>query len=326
MGAAVTGMLLGAACASPPPERAAAPPASAAPPAVAASAQSPLVEIAVTVDDLPSHGPIAPGTDRAAIAARLLDAFARHRLPPVYGFVNGKKVDDDPSLEAVLLRWRAAGNPLGNHAYSHPSLNATALPDYLGDVEKGEAILKRLVPDPAVWKIYRYPFLFEGDTADKRDGVRRYLRERGYLTAHVSIDADDWAFNGPFARCAARGDTAALARLRADFVTAHVEELGRMRELGRALVGREIKHVLLLHVGVADADAMDALLTAYEREGARWIELREALSDPFYALDGGPPARAGAAFPYRAARARGVKAPPPIFARGLEERLDAVCR
>lgn len=307
--------LLLAAC-TPPPE----------PPPPPAAPTRPTVEVAITVDDLPSHGPVAPGLDRMAIVSRMLDAFAKHHAPPVHGFVNGKKVDDDPALEAVLKRWIAAGHPLANHAYSHASLNKLPLPDYLADIDKGEAILKKLVPDPVAWHLYRYPFLFEGDTADKRDAVRAHLKAHGYTVAHVSIDADDWAFNPPYARCSERGDTARLRALREDFVTAHVEELGRMRELGRALAGREVKHVLLLHAGVADADAIEALMTAYEREGVRWIPLPDALQDPFYAMDPGPPMRAGAAFPYRAARARGLKAPPPIFARGLEERLDAVCR
>jgi peptidoglycan-N-acetylglucosamine deacetylase len=316
--------LLGSACAAPPPAPpplASAPLAPPAPPAVHEG-----VEIAITVDDLPAHGPLAAGQTRLSIVDRLLAAFAKHRLPPVYGFVNGKKVDDDPALESVLRRWTSAGQPLGNHAWSHMSLNKASIADYLADIDKGEGVLQRLVPDASVWKVYRYPFLFEGDTEEKRAAVRQHLDEHGYTIAHVSIDADDWAFNAPFARCSEKGDAAALASLREDFVRGHVEELGRVRAMGRSLAGREVKHVLLLHAGVADADAIDALLTAYEREGARFVGLREALSDPFYAMAPGPPMRAGAAFPYRVAKARGLKAPPPVFARGLEERLDALCR
>ncbi len=301
-------------------------PAAPAPAPPQASAP-PRVEVAVTVDDLPAHGPLLPGVDRVAVADRLLAAFRKHGLPPVYGFVNGKKVDDDPAAIAVLRRWLAAGDPLGNHTWSHPSLNRASLPDYLADVEKGEAVLRQLMPgDAATWKVFRYPFLFEGDTPDKQDGVRRWLGDHGYAVAEVTLDADDWAFNPPYARCAAKGDEAARAALLRDFVDVHVEELRRMRDLGRALVGREVRHVLLLHVGVADADAMDALLTAYEREGVVWIDLRSALADPFYAMDPGEPARYGAALPYRIAKARGVSAPPAVFARGLEERLDRVCR
>jgi len=40
--------------------------------------------------------------------------------------------------------------------------------------------------------LFRYPFLKEGDTADKRDRFRTLLKERGYRVGHVTIDASDW--------------------------------------------------------------------------------------------------------------------------------------
>ncbi|MFO0756645.1 MAG: polysaccharide deacetylase family protein [Byssovorax sp.] len=314
-------LLFTSACATPP---AATSPAAA--PSSAPVPPGPSVEIAVTVDDLPAHGPAAPGLDRMAIAERLIAAFRAHHLPPVYGFVNGAKVEEQPETEAVLRRWIDAGNPLGNHTFSHPSLHETSLADYLADLDRGEAILAKLSPERATWKVFRYPFLYEGDTLEKRDGVRGHLAARGYRIAEVTIDADDWAFNPPFARCLGRGDLAAAADLRRDFVAAHVEELERMRALTRALAQREVPQVLLLHIGAADADAIDALLTAYEHAGARFVELGEALADPFYAIDPHLPMRAGAAFPYVVARSRGVTTPPPVYARDLEERLDRVCR
>ncbi|HEX2659824.1 MAG TPA: polysaccharide deacetylase family protein, partial [Polyangia bacterium] len=268
------------------------PPAS--PPPAAAPAPDPF-DVAVTVDDLPFHGPTTATMDRPAIAERLLAAFQRHHLPPVYGFVNGKRVDDQPETEAILRRWIAAGHPLGNHTYSHINLNKVDLPAYFADIEAGERILAKLQPQPAVWKFFRYPYLFEGDTEAKRTAVRNYLRDHAYVTAEVTIEADDWAFNAPFGRCSARGDTAALTMMHQTFVDVHVEEARRMRALTRALVGRDVPHVLLLHVGVADADAIEDLLTAYEKEGARFVSLPVALADPFYALDPGQPAPYGPA-------------------------------
>src|SRR5579863_9010391 len=38
------------------------------------------IQVAVTVDDLPVHGPMPPGVTRLAIAERLLAAFAAHHL------------------------------------------------------------------------------------------------------------------------------------------------------------------------------------------------------------------------------------------------------
>ena len=263
------------------------------------------------------------------IADRLLEVFRRHHLPPVTGFVNGHHVVDEPATEEVLRHWLAAGNPLGNHTYSHISLLKASLDQYFADLEKGEDVLRRLMPAGAgdsAWKVFRYPFLFEGDTAEKRNGVRRYLSEHGYKIAEVTVEADDWAFNQPFARCAERSDTATMAELHRELVAAHVDELGRMRELTRQLAGRDIAHILLLHIGEAEADTMDDLLTAFEKAGVRWIDLSTAIADPFYAQDPAVLARSGAAFPYLVARSRQVTTTPPIFARGLEQRLEKVCR
>jgi peptidoglycan/xylan/chitin deacetylase (PgdA/CDA1 family) len=282
------------------------------------------IRVAVTVDDLPVHGATPPGVDRLAITERLLAAFAKHALPPVHGFVNGKAVDDDPATEAVLRRWVAAGYPLGNHTWSHPSLNATALDAYLADLRRGEDILARVAPQQT-WKVFRYPFLEQGDTVEKRDGVRQFLTERGYAVAEVTIDADDWAYNDPFVRCAERGDHAALASLRDSFIGGHVEELRRMQAVTRALAGRDVPQVLLLHAGAADADAIDTLLTAFEAEGVRWVGLRAALADPFYVPATHAPVRFGSSLPYTLARERGMKLDAPVWARGLEGRLRATC-
>jgi len=311
-------------CIAPPASPPLDPPASASSSA-APAAIAPPIEVAVTVDDLPIHGPAFPGIDRLKIAEDLLTAFRAHHLPPVYGFVNGKKVDDNPATLAILRRWVEAGNPLGNHTYGHVSLNELDVPAYLADLEKGEAILKQLVPDEATWRVYRYPFLFEGTTLEKHDAVRRYLAEHRYAIAEVTIDGDDWAWNPPFARCSERRDLAALRALRRGYVETHLSELRYARELTRQIAGRDVKHVLLLHIGAADADAIDALLTAYEKEGVRWIDLRTALADPFYADDPHLATKAGAAFPYPLAKSKGITRPP-LPKRPAEDALESTCR
>lgn len=288
-------------------------------------AQPGVVEVAVTIDDLPVHGPLVPGKDRVAIAEQMLAALRKHAVPRVYGFVNARRVDEDPATEAVLRRWVEAGQMLGNHSWSHPSLTDTGVREYVADIARGEPLLERLQPGSG-WRYFRYPFLYEGETLEKRRAVRGWLRDNGYTIAEVSIDADDWAYNGPYARCTTKGDLATVAALRRELIEGHVDELARMRALGKTLTGREIRQVLLLHVGVAEADTLDDLLTAYERAGARWIELPTALADPFYAQDPDQASKAGAAFPYRVAKARGVSVAPAVYARGLEERLERTCR
>lgn len=295
------------------------------PPRAATSVPPEPLEVAVTVDDLPVHGPAFTGIDRLAIADRMLGAFRAHHLPPVYGFVNGKKVDDEPETKEVLRHWLAAGNPLGNHTYSHVSLNDVSLPDYLADLARGEDILRELEPRESDWRVFRYPYLFEGPDLERRRGAREHLSAHHYRVAEVTIDGDDWAWNPPFARCSEKHDAAALKVLRDGYVETHVSELRFIREVTRKLEGRDIRHILLLHVGAADADAIDDLLTAFEREGVRFIDLPTALADPFYAEDPGIPSKAGAAMPYPVAKARGIDLRP-LPARPHEDALESTCR
>ena len=79
--------------------------------------------IAITFDDLPAHGPLPPKVSRLDVAKQVIEALHRANVPATYGFVNGIAVQDQPDTVAVLDAWRAAGNPLGNHTWSHMNLN-----------------------------------------------------------------------------------------------------------------------------------------------------------------------------------------------------------
>lgn len=293
---------------------------------VACAARTPAppatIEVAVTVDDLPAHGSLPPGVSREQIAERMLGAFRAHHLPPVYGFVNGARVEGLPEGEDILRRWLDAGNPLGNHTWSHASLNEMSVEAWLSDTARNEPLLERL-DRGGTWKVFRYPFLFEGDESAKKTAARASLRERGYTIAEVTIDADDWAYNRAYVRCLAAGEVTAVQELRRGYVEAHVSELRYVQRLTRALTGRQVRHVLLQHIGALEADRMDALLTAYEAEGVRWIDLRTALADPFYEMQQFRAMKAGASLPYLLLPGRDVH-PPPRPA-GTEERLDQMC-
>src|ERR1700743_1519842 len=100
--------------------------------ATAASAQ----QIALTFDDLPSHSPLPANTTRVKIASDILAALTAPHTPPVYGFVTGLRLRDDPPSAPVLKMWRDAGFPLGNHTYSHYSLSHRALDAWTADTVK----------------------------------------------------------------------------------------------------------------------------------------------------------------------------------------------
>jgi peptidoglycan/xylan/chitin deacetylase (PgdA/CDA1 family) len=246
------------------------------------------IDVAVTVDDLPRHGPEVPGLSRLAIAQAFVAAFRAHRLPPVYGFVNGGAVVARPSEDAVLDAWTRTGNPLGNHTWTHVDPRTTSLSAYLADIDANESLLRRYAraeraEDDRTWKVFRYPFLLEGADAASRAAIRRHLAAAAYRVAPVTIDFFDWAFVPPYARCLAKGDERSLALLEQRWLAEADTFLTWADRAARELFGRPIPHVLLLHAGALDAKMIDALLSLYERRGVRFVSLDAALDDPAYA-------------------------------------------
>jgi cellulose synthase (UDP-forming) len=239
-------------------------------------------DLAITIDDLPTHGPLPPGITRLAVADQIIEVLRRHGIRDAVGFVNGGQVADVPQHGVVLERWIAAGYRLGNHTFGHLDLDRTGPERFLADIERDEPVIVRYAgaePD----RMFRYPYLHEGATLSEREAVRRALRERQYQIVPVSVDFYDWAWNDMYARCA--GNPGAVGALTREFREAALRALDWSEETANTLVRRPIKQILLLHVSAFVALTLDDLLSAYGERGVRFIPVRDALEDPVYAID-----------------------------------------
>ena len=136
-------------------------------------------QVAITFDDLPLHGDLPPGESRLQVARSILETIRREHLPPVYGFINAVDMQDDPALIDVLTAWRAAGQPLGNHTYSHKGLNKLSVAAFERDIEKNEPTLSSVAAG-SDWRWLRYPYLWEGDNLDKRHAIFIGHRDVGH--------------------------------------------------------------------------------------------------------------------------------------------------
>jgi lysophospholipase L1-like esterase len=87
------------------------------------SSNDPAPKVAFTFDDLPAHGPLPPGGSRREVITKIIAALSESHLPPTYGFINAVHLEGQPEHAAVLDAWRAAGNLLGNHTWSHINLD-----------------------------------------------------------------------------------------------------------------------------------------------------------------------------------------------------------
>jgi peptidoglycan-N-acetylglucosamine deacetylase len=238
-------------------------------------------KMAVSFDDLPAHGPLPPGMTRLEITQSILETLKREKLPSVYGFINGGRGAEDPSSFLVLQAWRTAGQPLGNHTWMHLDLNKETAEEFETEVLRNEPLLQSLMAKRD-WHWLRYPFLHEGDTVEKRRSVRTWLFAHRYKIAEVSMDFEDYLWNEPFARCMAKHDEVSIAKLHDSYLAVADQYYGVFRELSQLLYGRDVKYVLLMHVGAFDAHMLPELLTLYRSKGVTFIDLADAMSDPAY--------------------------------------------
>jgi len=282
-----------------------------------------VTEMAVTIDDLPTHGALPKGMQRTVIAEQIISILKRHAVPEVYGFVNAGQIRDNPDHLDILRMWVEAGLRVGNHTFAHPNLNRVSAADYIGDIERNEAMLVE-VAGPLWGRVFRYPYLREGDTLQKRRAVRRWLAAQGYQIAQVTVYFDDWAWNDAYVRCVGRPDPGTIQWLKQSFLQSAVQRLAWSEAVSKAVLGRQIKHILLLHLGAFDAVMLDELLAAYRQAGVTMIGLTQAMADPAYKLDPDIVWDGELTFLLQVARARKLPIPPdPAIPL---RKLSAVCR
>lgn len=280
-------------------------------------------EVAITVDDLPSHGPLPNGTTRAEIARTMLSAFKDAKVPQVYGFINSGRLAKIPEDIEVLKLWRDGGQPLGNHTYDHMNFNENSVASFQENIEKNEQALKLLMEDKD-WHWFRYPYLWEGDTLEKRHAIRAYLKEHEYKIAQVTLDFEDYAWNGPYARCADKNDEQAIAWLKESYLNTAREYMALDRKMAKQIFGRDIKYVLLLHIGAFDATMLPKLLAQMKQDGFKFVTIQEAESDPAYQSDPDAALKNGGTLLDQFFDARHLQYPP--HADKPIKELQAICK
>jgi peptidoglycan-N-acetylglucosamine deacetylase len=240
-------------------------------------------KLAITFDDLPQNGGLPPGVTRVDITRNTLAVLKKRHAPPVYGFINARKLEGSADGAEALKLW-AAAEPVGNHTYTHMDLEQNTPEAFERDIEQNEPVLELLAP-AGDWHWLRYPYLREGDTVEKRRAVRAYLTAHGYRIAQVTLDWEDYLWNGAYARCVARNDAKSIAWLRTSYLNTASAYLDLGREMAKLVLGHDINHVLLLHLGAFSSTILPDALDLLKKKGFKLVTLEEAQSDPAYQID-----------------------------------------
>jgi len=248
--------------------------------------------VAVTFDDLPGPPGGLVSNDVAALRenTRKLLATLTERGVPVVGFVNEGKLFVDgegpagaEAREAVLKMWTDAGFELGNHTYSHRSLNTTPLAEFEDDVVRGEAVVRGLLAEKGrKLRYFRHPFLQVGLDHQKRRALESFLAERGYTVAPVTVDNDEYVYAAVYADALRRGDGATASRVAEDYLRYMDAVFAFVEDVSRRLLGREIPQVLLVHANTLNADLFGRVAESMKARGYRFITLEDVLKDDAY--------------------------------------------
>ncbi|HTU33256.1 MAG TPA: polysaccharide deacetylase family protein [Candidatus Acidoferrum sp.] len=245
-------------------------------------------KVAVTFDDLPAFESGAlNGTQIDAQNERLLGTLRREKIPAI-GFVNEVKLYQwgqvDERIKALQM-WLDDGFELGNHTYSHVSLNKVGLQAWEENVVEGEPVLKLLLAQHHMTlRYFRHPFLDTGPDLLTRREADAFLSSRGYTVAPVTIDVGDWEFAPVYYDAKRKGDTAEENRVVDAFLDYANESLDYAERFSKQIIGYEPMQVILLHDSQLEADHFADLTAVMRKRNYSFITLDEALEDSAYNL------------------------------------------
>lgn len=184
---------------------------------------------------------------------------------------------------ALVRDWSKHGHLVGNHTSKHRNLGnpALSLDDFIEDVKDAEAVFKAY---PGWRAMLRFPFLKEGETAQKRDGMREWMKKNDYKPAPISVDTSDWYYNRVYLDLQVKADAAKIDALLQAYVRHMVDRANYYDRLAKQVLQRSPAHVLLLHTNAINAASLPKLIAAFREQGWTIVDPEIAFADPLYAM------------------------------------------
>ncbi len=243
-------------------------------------------EVAVTIDDLPQNGREFGLGRMKKMTEKLTRSVASHKVPAV-GFVNEAQLFYAPGEAGERIKlldmWLAAGLELGNHTYAHRAFREITLAEYQEGVVRGETVTKILAARHNLpYRYFRHPYLDTGPNLESRDAFDRFVTERGYTIAPVTMDGADWMFGLVYGDAKSRGDKATMRKVVEAYLAFTDAAIGHAETMTNALFHRPIRHVMLMHANELNAEHFDEIVKIFERRGYGFVTLERALQDEAY--------------------------------------------
>jgi len=289
--------------------------------------------VAVTFDDLPAPSDSVVSDDAGTMkemTGRLLSSIKANHISAV-GFVNEERLyedDDSKARIAILKMWLDAGLELGNHTFSHRSLQTTPLAAYEEDVIRGETVTKKLLRERGrKLRYFRYPFLEVGPNLETRRAFERFLAARGYAVAPVTVNNKEFMFAALYAKALAQGDRETAEHVSQAYISYMEQVFAYFEKLSIDVLGYEVRQVLLLHADSLNSDHLNDLVHMMRARGYRFISLDQALEDKAYHQPDTYSGEDGASWIEHWVVTKGEKAPRvPDVPESVRRKYEAISR
>jgi len=209
----------------------------------------------------------------------ILDNLGNAGVKAVF-FVKGSNKTDAKG-KFLLNSWNNRGQKIGNHTFSHPDYNSTdeTFEMFSKELLQNDSLINKL---SNYIKLFRFPYLKEGDTREKVDQFRELMKKQGYRNGHVTIDASDWYINGRLLTRLKENPIAEIEGYRAFYLEHLFNRATFYEDLAVQLTGRHIHHTILLHHNLTSALFLGDLIKMFRAKGWKVIDAEEAYKDEIF--------------------------------------------
>jgi peptidoglycan/xylan/chitin deacetylase (PgdA/CDA1 family) len=212
----------------------------------------------------------------------ILSTLDKYQLKAIL-FAHGKNKLNEKG-RFILKSWNDRGHLIGNHSfahknYSHPKATFQWFKD---DFLKNDSIIRSY---SNYVKLYRFPYLKQGETKEKVDSVQQLFSQLNYKIGHVTVDASDWYINGRLVKYIQSGETEKLEKFKSYYIKHLYNRAFYYDSLSSVFSSKKISHTILLHHNLAAALFLDDLIKYFKAQGWQVIDADEALKDEFYSKE-----------------------------------------
>ena len=211
----------------------------------------------------------------------ILASLKRAEITSVFFVTGSNKLDEKGKY--LLDSWSNEGHQIANHTYNHPNFNSDTLSvdDFEEELLKADNVISNY--DTYI-RLFRFPYLKEGNTEEKIAGFRRVLKEHNYRNGSVTIDASDWYIDSELIKCIRKEgmESSKLDKYRQYYLQHIIDRANFYEDLSYKLTNRHISHTLLLHHNLASALFLDDLIQEFKYEGWEVIDANQAFQDDFF--------------------------------------------